>query len=159
MQNFNSKLKSKSPIKFISKSLEDTKRFAEDFIDNLKKDQNIVLLQGNLGAGKTTFSQAVLEYLGAKGPFTSPTFVIMKDYGVDFENKNGVKFKKVYHLDCYRIDEASLNDLNWSDIIKDKDNLILVEWPEKIEKALPEKYVKIEFEVLGENEREIRISS
>jgi tRNA threonylcarbamoyladenosine biosynthesis protein TsaE len=158
MQNFNSKLKSKSSIKFISKSLEDTKKFAQKFVDDLKDGQNIVLLQGNLGAGKTTFSQAVLEYLGAEGPFTSPTFVIMKDYEVNFENKNRIKFKKVYHLDCYRIDEEGLNDLNWDDIIEDKESLILVEWPEKIEKTLPEKYVKIGFEVLGEKKRGINIS-
>jgi tRNA threonylcarbamoyladenosine biosynthesis protein TsaE len=158
MQNFNSKLKSKSSIKFISKSLEDTKKFAQKFVDDLKDGQNIVLLQGNLGAGKTTFSQAVLEYLGAEGPFTSPTFVIMKDYEVNFENKNRIKFKKVYHLDCYRIDEESLDDLNWNDITEDKENLILLEWPEKIEKALPKKYVKIGFEVLGEKKRGINIS-
>jgi tRNA threonylcarbamoyladenosine biosynthesis protein TsaE len=143
----------------LSKNLKDTKQFAQNFVDDLIDGQNIILLQGDLGAGKTCFSQAVLEYLGAEGPFTSPTFVIMKDYAVEFENRNKVKFKKVYHLDCYRIDEESLDDLNWNDIIEDKENLILLEWPEKIEKALPEKYVKIEFRVLGENEREIRISS
>lgn len=158
MQNFNSKLKINSSSKFISENLKDTKKFAQKFVDDLKDGQNIVLLQGNLGAGKTTFSQAVLEYLGAEGPFTSPTFVIMKDYEVNFENKNRKKFKKVYHLDCYRIDEGSLNDLNWNDIIEDKENLILLEWPEKIEKALPKKYVKIGFEVLGEKKRGINIS-
>jgi tRNA threonylcarbamoyladenosine biosynthesis protein TsaE len=158
MQKFNSKLKNRFPSKFISEDLKDTKQFAKNFVDNLKQDENLILLQGDLGAGKTTFSQAVLEYLGAEGPFTSPTFVIIKDYEVDFQNKNKVKFKKVYHLDCYRINEESLNDLNWNDIIENKESLILLEWPEKIEKALPEKYVKINFKVLGESERKIKVS-
>jgi len=138
-------------------NLEDTKKFAREFIENLNQDDNLILLQGELGAGKTTFSQAILEYLKAEGPFTSPTFVVMKDYSVNFKNKQGVSFKKVFHIDCYRIDENSLEDLCWKDIITDKKNLILLEWPEKIEKALPEKYVKINFEVLCENKRSIKI--
>ena len=139
-------------------NLEDTKKFAREFIENLNQDDNLILLQGELGAGKTTFSQAILEYLKAEGPFTSPTFVVMKDYLVNFKNKKGASFKKVFHIDCYRINENSLEDLCWEDIIADKRNLILLEWPEKIEKALPEKYVKIIFEVLGENRREVGIN-
>jgi tRNA threonylcarbamoyladenosine biosynthesis protein TsaE len=158
MQKFNSKLKNRFPSKFISEDLKDTKQFAKNFVDNLKQDENLILLQGDLGAGKTTFSQAVLEHFGAEGPFTSPTFVIIKDYKVNFQNKNKVKFKKVYHLDCYRINGNDLLDLGWSDIIKNKEHLILLEWPEKIKKALPEKYVKINFKVLGEMEREIEVS-
>lgn len=141
----------------LSKNLEDTSKFAQDFVENLGQGENLVLLQGNLGAGKTCFSQAVLGYLGAEGPFTSPTFAIMKDYQVDFKNKKGIYFKKVYHLDCYRINGDALLDLGWADIIKNKENLILVEWPEKIDKILPEKYVKINFKVLGESEREIEL--
>ena len=140
------------------KSYEETKKFAEEFIENLEIGENIILLKGNLGAGKTTFSQAVLEYVGAEKPFTSPTFVIMKEYPVDFQSQNNLRLKKIYHLDCYRIDDKSLLDLGWEDIINNKENLILLEWPEKIEKALPENYIQIEFEVLSENEREIKIS-
>ncbi len=141
----------------LSKNLEDTQKLAGEIIENLEQNDNAILLQGDLGAGKTTFSQGVLEYLGAEGLFTSPTFVIMKEYPVDFKNSKGVRFKKVYHLDCYRIDSAGLLDLGWADIIEDKQNLILLEWPEKIPEALPEKYLQVNFKVLGENKRKIEI--
>jgi tRNA threonylcarbamoyladenosine biosynthesis protein TsaE len=158
MQKSNSKFKIDSDRKNIINNLKGTKEFAHEFVESLETGQNLILLQGDLGAGKTTFSQAVLEYFGAEGPFTSPTFVIMKDYRVDFENKNGVKFEKVYHLDCYRIDENCLDDLSWRDIITDKNNLVLVEWPERVEKVLPKRYIKIEFKVLEREKREININ-
>lgn len=145
-------------MKYVSKSLDETQKIAQELIENLEQNDNIILLQGDLGAGKTTFSQGVLEYLGAEGPFTSPTFVIMKDYAINFSNQKGARFEKIYHLDCYRIDSAGLLDLGWVDIIKNKKNLILLEWPEKILEALPEEYLKIDFKVLGENEREIDIN-
>jgi len=158
MQKSNSKFKSGFKKKIISNNLRETDKIAEEFIENLNQDDNIILLQGELGAGKTTFSQKALEHVGAEGPFTSPTFVIMKDYEAPFKNDKGTSFKKIYHLDCYRIDEESLDDIGWRDIISDKNNLVLVEWPERIEKALPEKYLKINFEVLDESRRKIEIS-
>ena len=141
----------------ISENIKDTQKLAQEIIENLEQNDNIILLEGNLGAGKTTFSQEVLSFLEAEGPFTSPTFVIMKEYPVDFKNSKGAQFKKVYHLDCYRIDSAGLLDLGFEDIIKDKNNLVLLEWPEKILDALPEKYLKINFKVIGENSREINV--
>ena len=137
-------------------SLQDTKKFAKEFsqmiFDNhgeIKDGRNVILLQGELGAGKTTFSQFLLEVLGAEGPFTSPTFVIMKKY----EIKNNLKknseariLKDIYHLDCYRVDEESILDLGWEEIVADKNNLILVEWPERIKKIWPEKYWLLKFE-------------
>ena len=141
----------------ILKSIKETKKFAGEFVESLEAGQNVILLKGNLGAGKTTFSQAVLEYVGAEKPFTSPTFVIMKEYSVDFKNQNNLTIKKVYHLDCYRIDDKSLLDLGWEDIILNRENLILLEWPEKIEKVLPKNFVQIKFEVLNEDERGIKV--
>jgi len=82
----------------------------------------------------------------------------MKDYQVGLKIKKETRFERVYHLDCYRIDAAGLLDLGWQDIIEDKKNLILLEWPENVEKALSEKYLQINFEVLGENKRRIRVS-
>lgn len=158
MQKFNSKFKSDFSKSFIVENLEGTKKFAQEFIDDLDQNDNIILLKGNLGAGKTSFSQAVLGYVGAEGPFTSPTFVIMKDYKVDFENRREARFKKIYHLDCYRIDESGLDDLGWQDVISDKKNLVLVEWPEKISKSLPKKYIQINFDVLNQDKRKININ-
>ncbi len=119
-------------------------------------NKNIILLKGELGSGKTTFAQGVLKFLGAQGPFTSPTFVIMKKYNLKFKIKN-LKLTNVYHLDCYRVGAKDVLELGWEEIIRDKNNLVLVEWPEKIKSILPEKYLQLEFKILGENEREIKI--
>jgi tRNA threonylcarbamoyladenosine biosynthesis protein TsaE len=134
-------------MEYISNSVEETGEIARKIIENLN-GQNIVLLQGELGAGKTTFSQNVLEFLGAKGPFTSPTFVIMKKYEV-----SELGFENVYHFDCYRIGEQDMLELGWKEIISDPNNLVLVEWPERIEKILPENSVRVSFEIKGEDER------
>jgi tRNA threonylcarbamoyladenosine biosynthesis protein TsaE len=76
----------------------------------------------------------------------------MKKY--DLKAKAGF-FQTIYHLDCYRIGEKDLLELGWEEIIADPKNLVLVEWPEKIQKIWPKKYLKIAFRVRGEKEREI----
>ena len=146
-------------MKKILKNVEDTKKFAEEFLQMVldgDRERNVVLLQGELGAGKTTFSQFVLEYLSAEGPFTSPTFVIMKKYELkdDKKQRNDGHYhttiyssvESIYHLDCYRVDEESVLDLGWEEIIADKNNLVLVEWPEKIKNIWPKKYWLLKFE-------------
>jgi tRNA threonylcarbamoyladenosine biosynthesis protein TsaE len=133
-------------MKKVLKNVEDTKKFAEEFLQMVfdgDREQNVILLQGELGAGKTTFSQFLLEAIGAEGPFTSPTFVIMKKYEV---RSPASYLKNIYHLDCYRVDVESVLDLSWEEIVADKNNLVLVEWPEKIKNILPEKYWLLKFE-------------
>lgn len=150
-------------MKYISDSLKKTEEIAKKVVDNLKEEQNVILLQGELGAGKTTFAQKVLEYLGAEGPFTSPTFVIMKSYSVKSKSNSEYsgqksKFRTIYHFDCYRVGARDILDLGWEEIIGNKENLVLVEWPERIKKSWPDNYVKIDFESLGENERKIVVA-
>lgn len=74
---------------FVSNNLEETGEIARRVIDEFLDGRNVVLLEGELGAGKTTFSQFVLELLGAEGPFTSPTFVIMKKYKLKWKVESG----------------------------------------------------------------------
>jgi tRNA threonylcarbamoyladenosine biosynthesis protein TsaE len=155
---------------FISNNVKETKKIAYRVVDDFLEGRNVVLLEGELGAGKTAFSQFILERLGAEGPFTSPTFVIMKEYKLRLKVKskklkvgNNSKFKiqnskfhVVFHIDCYRIEkEREMIDLGWEEIISDKSNLILAEWPERIDGILPKKYVKIKFEIEDENKRKI----
>jgi len=104
-------------------------------------------LVGNLGAGKTTFIQAFAKGLGIKAKITSPTFVLMKNY------------KNLYHLDCYRIKNSKdVLDLDFKEIISIPKNIIMIEWAEKIRKILPRNTIWIRFEILGKNERKIKIS-
>lgn len=146
--------KSDKTKKIISHSAQETQALARETLALLEETgSNLLLLKGDLGGGKTTFCQGVLQSLGAEGPFTSPTFVIMKKYDIS------CKSKSVYHIDCYRIGEKDILDLGWKEILSGKRNLVLVEWPEKIKKVWPKKYHQLEFKTTGESTREIEITS
>lgn len=141
-------------------SLEQMPDFAEEFLkdvsDNFSNLDSALLIElsGNLGAGKTTFTQQVAKILDIKETITSPTFVLMKKYSINFG-----QFKSLVHIDAYRIEDSSeISILNLPEIFQDKENLILLEWPEKIADVLPEKKITISFEVVGE-ERAVEIVS
>jgi tRNA threonylcarbamoyladenosine biosynthesis protein TsaE len=101
----------------------------------------IVTLSGELGAGKTTFVKGIARSLGIKEHITSPTFVILKIYEL-----HGQKFQKLIHMDAYRLKgRQHLKVLGWDELVKDPGNLIVVEWPEKIEGAIPHNAKRIAF--------------
>ncbi|MDP1883893.1 MAG: tRNA (adenosine(37)-N6)-threonylcarbamoyltransferase complex ATPase subunit type 1 TsaE [Candidatus Moranbacteria bacterium] len=113
----------------------------------------VLCLEGDLGAGKTTFTQGLLQRLRAEGPYTSPTFLIMKEY--DLQETKEFKIRNIYHIDAYRVGERDVLDLGWEEIIADPKNVVIVEWPEKISRILPENSIRIKFEWLDENRRKI----
>ena len=127
----------------ITNNFEETQKLGEEFAKEIKAG-GVLCLEGELGAGKTTFTQGLLKGLGCVGPFTSPTFVLMKKYQ-----------KNIYHLDAYRIDEMNLDDLGWEELVADQKNIIIVEWPEKIQKRIPGQANWINFEWVDENRRKI----
>lgn len=122
----------------LSKNPKETKKIAKVFLKKLlknKKGKNalVVGLSGNLGAGKTAFTKFAGKHLGIKSKIYSPTFVIMKKYPIKLK---GYKF--FFHLDAYRLkNKKELMHLGWGDIIKDKEHLIFIEWPENVAKAMP----------------------
>jgi len=119
----------------------------------------VVCMEGDLGAGKTTFTQGLLKGLKIKGPYTSPTFVVMKEYSIKSNPPaGGSNFKKVYHIDAYRINEKDLLNLGWEEMIADSKNIIIVEWSERVKKILPKKALKIKFEWVDESKRMIIVS-
>lgn len=115
----------------------------------------VVALSGELGAGKTTFAQGVLLGLDATGPFTSPTFVIMKQYDLAVP-KNDIA--RVYHVDAYRVDEEDLRAQGFLEWASDPEGLVLLEWPERAEGLVPETAVRIFFSVEGEG-RKVRMEN
>ena len=126
----------------------------------------IICLSGELGSGKTTFTQGVLKGLGAKGPYTSPTFIVMKALQrskvktskVKNSSQNS-KVKNIYHIDAYRVGPKDILDLGWEEIIADKNNIVIIEWAERIKRIIPRKAIWIKFSHKGKNEREIIINS
>ncbi|MCX8015972.1 MAG: tRNA (adenosine(37)-N6)-threonylcarbamoyltransferase complex ATPase subunit type 1 TsaE [Patescibacteria group bacterium] len=113
---------------------------------------HIFALSGNLGVGKTNFVQGVAKALKIKQPILSPTFVIIKDFKI---NKRCF-FKKLYHIDCYRLEKISeIKNLGINDVFSNPTNLIFIEWPEKIKKIIPRETVWIKFKIINKNIREI----
>jgi tRNA threonylcarbamoyladenosine biosynthesis protein TsaE len=145
-------------MKILSKSVKETNQVARDFVNKLKdiKASKAVAvgLFGDLGSGKTTFTQAVGEILGVREVMTSPTFVIEKRYDLD----GNFGFKKLIHIDAYRLDsDGEILNLNFQEDLNNQDNLILIEWPERVEGALPADLVRVNFKFISEFEREIEI--
>jgi tRNA threonylcarbamoyladenosine biosynthesis protein TsaE len=142
-----------------SKSVEETAQIAQDFAAKMRPhpDKNqmgaaVIALSGDLGSGKTTFTKAFAAALGIPSEeITSPTFVIMKSYDI---STNG--FKKFIHIDAYRLEKAEeIEKLGWQKLISHPSNLILIEWPENIGKALPKDAQKASFKFMDDNTREI----
>lgn len=144
----------------ITKSPKETRELAKVLVGewlkiNRAKNSNwLVCLYGDLGGGKTTFVHGTAEKLGVRETVNSPTFVIMKKYTLAKNKKYSL-----YHFDCYRISSCKdILSLGWEEIISGENNIIIVEWPEKIEKILPKKRLNLRFEFLDENRREIKIN-
>jgi tRNA threonylcarbamoyladenosine biosynthesis protein TsaE len=146
-----------------SHSLNDTHAIAKEWLFGLMPGQlgasaaKVVGLSGPLGSGKTAFVQEVARSLGIDGPVTSPTFVIMKAYPVgSVALGSDYVFGRLIHIDAYRLERAEeLEALNFEQWVEEPGNLILIEWPENVEKALPDGTPIIRFENMGEGIRRI----
>lgn len=128
-------------------------KLATDFLRGLVKNR-FIALYGDLGSGKTTFVQGLAKGLGIKKRILSPTFILMREYQVGIKDK----VDRLYHVDLYRIEnEKDIEGLGLSEIWSEQNNILIIEWPEKIEKILPKERINIYFEYLTENERKIKI--
>ncbi len=132
--------------KFISKSENDTKDFAKNFAKVLNKNE-VIVLTGELGSGKTKFVEGFLSYFGLENEISSPTFTIVNEY----KNKNIT----IYHFDVYRLEDSSEFYEIGGDEYFDK-GICLIEWGELIKDALPKNYIHVTFEK-DDNDENIRI--
>ena len=140
-------------MKFVSKSPKETQKIAADLAHKIIKIKKgvIIALEGELGAGKTTFIQGFAKALGIESKIKSPTFVLMKKYSI----KNGIN---LYHLDCYRVsDEKDLKIPEINEIITESCDIVLIEWAERVQKILPKKHLTVHIDHISEKERKITI--
>jgi len=141
-------------MEYISHNLETTKEAAKEFLKTLSPLPNsatIVELIGDLGAGKTTFTKYLGELLEIQETIISPTFVIQKRYPVS----NHTHFKNLIHIDAYRFEtEDEVYTLGLEEDFKNPHNLILIEWPSKIQSHIPHS-IQIHFEHVNETTRKI----
>lgn len=135
--------------KIISNSEEETKLIGRKFAKDLKKG-DVIVLTGDLGSGKTKFTEGVLQFFGLENEISSPTFNIVNEY----VNRD----VNIYHFDVYRLeDEDEFYAIGGEEYFER--GICLIEWGEMIESALPNKYIQISFSrnLEDENVREIVI--
>lgn len=119
------------------------------------KPGTLVTFTGDLGAGKTTLIQGILEGLSVLPPYPSPTFVLMNQY--ELAGTKTTSIARVYHADAYRVGAADFERLGFAEWCADPDGLVLLEWPDRIADILPEKRIEITLKSLSETEREIHV--
>ena len=128
-------------------SLDEMKSFACAFAETLKAG-DVVLLNGDLGAGKTTFTQFVLAHLGVNEVVSSPTFAILKSYQGKFV---------FHHFDTYRISTEEAIEAGFDEVLEDANSVIFIEWSENIAPLLKNKNIVVNIKFIDENTREIEI--
>lgn len=133
---------------YAAKSIKDTEQLAKRLAECLPSG-TVVALDGELGAGKTSFSKLFAKYLGVKEMVNSPTFTLIKEY--EAEN---IPF---YHMDVYRISILEAEELGLDEYFF-SEGITLVEWASKIVELLPEERVDIFIHKEGEQERNFDIS-
>ncbi len=140
--------------KIITHDVTETENVAREFARVLKPGAVIALI-GDLGSGKTTFTQFVAKELGANAVVNSPTFLIQKEYML--KNDRGIDI--LYHLDLYRLaSEKEVEEVGLKEILLDKKAMTFIEWPEKASGLLPQDTHFLTFTYLNETTREIVIS-
>jgi tRNA threonylcarbamoyladenosine biosynthesis protein TsaE len=131
-----------------SKSEDDTRIIANEFTFNLEEGI-VVVLNGDLGTGKTFFIKQVLQNFNITNA-NSPTFAIVNEYFGD---------KTFYHFDFYRINkESELHDIGIEDYFNDEQAIIFIEWGNMFPAVLPKKRIEISISYIDENEREFNFT-
>jgi len=134
---------------FICHTVEDLQDIAEKMLKLFPEDR-IFAFEGNMGAGKTTFIKVLCKNLEVLNEVVSPTFAIINEY-------HSKKVGPVYHFDFYRINKVEeVMDIGYEDYLY-SGNYCLMEWPEKIEKLLPENIVYVAIENLDDRSRSIHV--
>ena len=130
-------------MEIITHSKEETVKFAEEYGKTLKKG-DVVLLQGEMGAGKTVFTKGVALSLGIKSEVTSPTYAYLNDYD-----------GKLFHYDCYRLSSGEDAEALGLTEYFYSDGICVIEWSENIADVLPENAKVVKIEKIDENTRKI----
>ena len=143
-----------------TKSLKETRKIASALAKKVlksgpQKHAVVIALEGELGAGKTVFVKSFAKALGIKTHITSPTFVLMKHYPV---KKPG--FKLLVHIDAYRLNNhRDLIPLGVKEMMLNPENIILIEWSERVKQILPAKCFTVHIDHLDKNSRKISITN
>lgn len=129
-------------------NLDELNHFADVLFRHLEPS-DLILLNGDLGAGKTTLTQFIGKHLGVKRNINSPTFNIIKSY----KGSN----LKLHHMDCYRLEDSD-EDLGFDEYFQDE-GITIIEWSQFIQDLLPKEHLIINIETLSETKRTIKLEA
>ena len=137
-------------VDFFSRSPEQTRQLGMRLGGALKKG-DVICLQGDLGAGKTTFVQGIAQGWGSVDAVSSPTFIIVNQYRDTGE-------RQLYHMDAYRLDSVpEAEELDLEAMLAQ--GPLLIEWPERMERLIPRERLWVQLESMNEDEREMKFKS
>lgn len=150
------KFKTNSP----TETRELPRKLVQIFVQSEKNREHalIISLEGELGTGKTTFTQGLAKVLGVETWIKSPTFVLMREHVIK-NNASGKQLKNLVHIDCYRLqDPQALLEIDIKKILANPQNVVLIEWGERIKELLPQNTIRIKFQHVNEHVRKITIN-
>lgn len=131
-------------------SLKEVEELAQSLVKSLEGGE-VIALYGDLGSGKTTFTQFLAKALGVKKRVPSPTFIVMREY-----NDLNLKNVALHHYDFYRLDNLDeIQDLGVEEDFKDSKTICVIEWAEKVKELLPEERFEIRFKAVDKDKRAI----
>jgi len=135
-------------MEYITNSEKETRGLIKEIlnISPFLNNATVYILEGDLGAGKTTFVKGLEDMFNIQ--IKSPTFNIIKRYKINYKG-----FKNLYHIDFYRVHDVE--GLNFEEILKDKQNLIFIEWGSNVKKSIPDFAKWIFFEYINKGKRKI----
>ena len=141
-------------MEFLSADADETRAFGARLAQQLRVG-DVVLLHGDLGAGKTTLTQGLAQGLGITEPVQSPTFTLVAEHLGYTADGDPIR---LYHLDLYRLGgEEDLDDVGFDDLLAPADGISVIEWPERAGTWLPEHYILVAFTYLSDQTRAIEI--
>jgi tRNA threonylcarbamoyladenosine biosynthesis protein TsaE len=143
-------------IAFVTDSADQTRSLGAN-LGRLLSPGTVVLLHGDLGAGKTTLTQGIALGLGIHEPIQSPTFTLVAEHKAQ---SGGSAVTRLYHLDLYRLAGADdLDSIGWDQYLSSPDAVVVVEWPERAGTWLPDEYLLVNLEPSGPDQRRITIEA
>ena len=153
-------LAKKQSVVVETNKVQDTKKLAALFFDTIVGEHKkhagalVISLEGDLGAGKTTFMQGLADHAGITESVQSPTFVIMKFYQL---SRNAFP-KLLIHIDAYRITSKDLLLFGWKEFLKNKNAIICIEWGDRVKSILPKDAMTLRFFHDQKDHRTIELS-
>jgi len=168
-----SSLLSRMKLRYLTANPFQTRKLGEILAKEMLKTKPgktafIIGLEGDLGGGKTTFLQGFARGCGIKEKILSPTFIIMKEYelrrgggggsSMKKQRRRSSLFQKFYHIDCYRVEKPKeLLDLGFKEIISNPQNIVAIEWADRLREILPENTLILKFEFINKSVRKIML--